>query len=316
MWNGLSVVCLTGFVAHMTSLAPLFATGGFGILESFGLLGPSSLMALALSSLQGGAGKEAIGKILKLFKIPPRFESEFTFGMSALLLASAIATQANLPNIAKFYFQHGLKYYEQGLLKKAEQQYKQALSLDPDNSEINIALGEVYESLGDLEQARKEYKHSLQEGDPKGFNHLGRVYVQQGNKQKAEALFRIGLQLVKDDLSTKFQLHRNLGWVLLDQKQYDQAILELETAIQLDKQIPGRQIGGGMANCFLANILEIQGKQDIAQQQWGECEKLARPETINEYKWLVDVGRRDIASRVDTSSIVAGEEKSSTVKGD
>jgi uncharacterized protein HemY len=77
----------------------------------------------------------------------------------------------------------------------------------------------------------------------------------------AEALFRIGLQGAKDDLTTKFQLHRNLGWVLLDQKQYDKAIVELETAIQLDRQIPGRQIGGGMANCFLASVLESQGKK-------------------------------------------------------
>ncbi|CBN58439.1 MULTISPECIES: tetratricopeptide repeat protein [Kamptonema] len=307
LWNGLSVVCITTFAAYMTSLIPKFAVGGFSVLESFGIIGPSGLMALALSSLQGGGGEKVIKNMMNKARIPSHLQSEVTLGISATLLLGAIVAQANLPKIADSYYQEGRKYYDLGLLTKAEEKYKQALNLDPDDDKISLGLGEVYESIGNLEAAEKTYKDSLEDGNPLAFNNLGRVYRHQGNLVTAEAFFRMGLQRSNDDF-IKFQLHRNLGWVLLDQKQYDKAALELESAIALDKKINKRRIGGGMANCLLAKVREIQKNKQREQREWEHCKKFARPETLNEYQWLVEAGRRDIASTVDTSSVVAGEE--------
>ncbi|WP_449420994.1 tetratricopeptide repeat protein [Phormidium nigroviride] len=307
LWNGLSVLCITAFAAYMTSLVPKFAVGGFGLLESFGIIGPSGLMALALSSLQGGGGEKVIKNMMNKARIPSHLQSEVTLGIAATLLLGAIVTQANLPKIANSYYEKGREYYDRGLLTNAEEKYKQALSLDPDDDKISIALGEIYESVGDIEQAQKMYKGSLENGTTLGFNHLGRIYRQQGKFTTAEALFRMGLQRSNDDL-IKFQLHRNLGWVLLDQKQYGKAALELESAIALDKKINKRRIGGGMANCLLAKVREIQKNKQREQREWEHCKKFARPETLNEYKWLVESGPKDIASTVDTSSVVAGKE--------
>lgn len=307
VWNTLSIVCLTAFVAYMTDLVPRFAIGGFGVLESFGIFAPGGVMALAFSSLQGGAGQKAVQNALKKLGIPSRLQSELTFGMSALLLVGAIATQAYLKDIANYYYQLGLKEYKAGNLREAEDEYKQALSLDPSNSNFNVALGEVYESLGELDEAKKQYKEPLKDGDPKTFNNLGRVHLQKGDPVTAEAMFRIGLERAKDD-KKKFQLLRNLGWVLLQQKQYDKAIPKLQDAIELERRISVKQVGGGMANCFLAKTFEIQGNGDKAAQEWKNCQENARPETINEYKWLVQVGKGELASKVDTSAIVAEHE--------
>lgn len=310
LWNGLSVVCLTAFVAYMTGLVPRFAVGGFSVLESFGIIGPSGLMAVALSSLQGGGGEKVVKNVMKKLRIPSHLQSEVTLGFSATLLLGAIATQANLPKIADSYYQQGRDYYHQGLLRKAEDKYQRALKLDPDHDKISIALGEVYESLGNLDLAEKMYKESLGSGQPLAFNNLGRVYRHQKKLVAAEAFFRIGLQQKNKDNQTNYQLYRNLGWVLLEQKEYDKAALELESAIALDKKMnKGKgQIGAGMAHCLLAKVQEIQKNKERGQQEWESCKKFARPETLNEYQWLVEA-HRDIASTVDTSSVVAGDQK-------
>jgi len=311
VWNTLTVACLTIFAAYMTSLVPRFAVGGLSLLESFGVIGPSSLVALVLSSIKGGSGRDVIKQSLNKLGIPSYFQSEVTFAVSALLLVGAIATHANLPKIADLYYQQGRQYYQKGLLRKAQEQYQQALSLNPDNTKFRIALGEVYESLGELKLAEQQYKEAVRSGTPLGFNHLGRVYLQQGDALTADTLFHIGLQRTKDG-ETKFQLHRNLGWALLEQKKYDEAVQQLEAAIELDKQIPGQQIGGGMANCFLAKVMEFKGNTQIANQEWINCQKLARPETINEYRWLIRSGKPSLAAQVDTTSVVNTDDDSET----
>ncbi len=310
IWNGLSVVALTAFVAYMTSLVPRFAVGGFSVLESFGVIGPSGLMALALSSLQGGKGQKIIQSSLKRLGIPPHLHSEATFGLSAILLTGAIVTQANLPNIAEYYYQQGRKYYDRGLLRKAENSYKQSINLAPDNKNTYIALGEVYESLGELKEAEKLYFESVEEGLPRAFNNLGRVYRQQGDPVSAETMFRIGLSRVQNakEQDTEFQLYRNLGWALFDQKQYDEAIKALNTAIELDQKIPGKQIGGGMAYCLLAKTLELKEEKEKAEQNWINCRQSARPETIKEFQWLVEK-KRDVVPSVDTTSVIGSDQE-------
>lgn len=303
VWNSLTVACLTAFVAYMTSLVPRFAVGGLGLLESFGVIGPSGLMALALSSIKGGAGKEVIQASLKKLGIHPHFHSEATFGVSAILLMGAIATNANLPKIANLYYQTGLQYYNQGLLRKAQDQYLQAINLKTNNIQYHIALGEVYESLADLKSAEQQYKEAVTDGTPDGFNHLGRVYLQQKELATAEALFQIGLQRA-DDLHTKFQLHRNLGWVFYEEKKYDQAVVELQAAIEVEKQIKGRPMGAGMANCLLAKTFEMQGKAEIADREWSNCQKFGRPETLFEFKWIANSAPPELAAKIDTTGVV------------
>ena len=53
LWNGLSVICLTAFAAYMTGLVPRFAVGGFGVLESFGIIGPSRVDGIGFVQFAG-----------------------------------------------------------------------------------------------------------------------------------------------------------------------------------------------------------------------------------------------------------------------
>ncbi|MGA9379988.1 MAG: tetratricopeptide repeat protein [Phormidium sp.] len=311
IFNGFSIVFLTAFVAYMTSIIPRFAVGGFTVLESFGIIGPGGLMAIALSSLQGGVGQEFIRNSLKKLKIPEHFYSEVTFGLSGLLLITAILIQVNLPKIANLYYENGNHHYKRGLLRKAEDSYKQALNLDPENKNINIGLGEVYESLGEFKEAEKQYREAFESGIVKAFNNLGRVFRQTKDPSKAESLFRMGIRRAKNDDVVKSQLHRNLGWALFDQKQYDLAIPELNKSIELEERLGSNDVGSGMAYCILAEILEMKNQKENAAQQWNNCRQKARPETIKEYQWLLDPGNRNVAPFVDTTSVVGEDNETS-----
>lgn len=297
IWDGLSIVSLTAFVAYMTSLVPRFAVSGLSIFESFGVVGPSSLMALALSSLNGGAGKKVINNALQQIGIPKSYHSLATFGVAFLLLMGAIVTQLNLPKIADIYYKKGLSYYKKGLLESAEDEFQQALALDSENPKFHIALGSVYEEQGQMDKAKLQYQQALKEGDDISFNYLGYINIVKKDFVTAEVFLRIALENAKD-IKTKYRVLKNLGWSLVDQKKYDAAIPTLQQAIELNKEIEKSGdkgfLGSGMADCFLGQILTMKGEKEKAQEAWKNCDLYAHPESLEEYKWLVEVAGKDI----------------------
>jgi tetratricopeptide (TPR) repeat protein len=142
---------------------------------------------------------------------------------------------------------------------------------------------------------------------------LGRAYISKNDRITAESLLRMGLQRVtKEDFQLNYELHLNLGWVLLKHKQYQAAEKELRQAVAIDQAIEGKELGGGMAYCLLEDVLEK--KKDIKEQlHWKNmCLTYARPETIDEYKWFIETGKLDTADRIDTTGVVNGESKPST----
>ncbi len=297
IWDGLSIISLTAFVAYMTSLVPRFAVGGLSIFESFGVVGPSSLMALALSSLNGGAGKKVLDNTLQQLGIPKSYHSLGTFAVAFLLLMGAIATQLNLPKIADIYYKNGFYYYKKGLWESAEDEFQQALALDSENPKFHIALGSVYQEQGEIDQAKIQYQQALKEGDNISFNYLGSISIVKKDFVTAEVFFRIALENAKD-LKTKYRVLKNLGWSLEEQKKYDAAIPTLQQAIALNKEIEksGEKgfLGSGMAECFLGQSLTKTGEKEKAQEAWKNCDLSAHPESLEEYKWLVKVAGKDI----------------------
>ncbi|VAW89822.1 hypothetical protein MNBD_GAMMA17-1275, partial [hydrothermal vent metagenome] len=162
-----------------------------------------------------------------------------------------------------------------------------------------------------------QYYLNVQAGGIKGINDLGRTYInwvnpvtRKSDPALAEAYLQMGLQRAnaqqEPDQDLRYQLNRNLGWALLKQDKFIEAEMHLKMAISIDERIPGNQIGGGMAYCFLAYVYGKEGKENAANIQWGNCIVKARPETIHEYRWFSEVRRGDVAACVNTSKIVSG----------
>jgi tetratricopeptide (TPR) repeat protein len=178
----------------MTTFVQLFSTGGFGIFETLGLLGQGGLILTVIRTLQN-TGQEKIKNLLKKLNISPQFHSQATLGITAMLLLASVGVNNSLPEIGKWNYREGEKLYQKGLLEKAKAKYEQAAKIAPEDSDILISLGKISESLGELDQAKKQYQIVLEQGDARAFNNLGRVYISIPNKLSyAESLQRMGLQ--------------------------------------------------------------------------------------------------------------------------
>ena len=287
--------------------------GGFGVLETVGLLGNGGFLLIAAQSLKG-QGKQKILNFLSKLNISPKYHSKFTLMIVAVILLGSFCINKQLPQIGQWQYRRAEKLYNKGKLSKAQKIYQQAKVLDPGNSNINIGIGETYESLGELDKASNEYKVALEKvqnekDSAQAFNNLGRVNIRKDDFMMAEALLRMGLQRVKeddidDDIELKYQLNRNLGWALLEQKKYEAAEKQLKKAIEFDQQNQKKTLGRGMAYCLLGKVLDSVGKTEQAQQQWQSCRDNANPETINEYRWFIEANQADLADKINTSSII------------
>jgi tetratricopeptide (TPR) repeat protein len=89
------------------------------------------------------------------------------------------------------------------------------------------------------------------------YRHLGRIYFEEGDKQKAQAYMRQSLKLNPDQLG----LHFNLAMLLAEQGKYDDAIDHLKEALRLNPN----QI---LAHNKLALILYETGRFDEAVKHW------------------------------------------------
>ncbi|WP_448573536.1 tetratricopeptide repeat protein [Trichothermofontia sp.] len=303
LWNGLAIICLTGFVTHFVTFIPLLLGSGLGALESLGILGPSGLLVVAISSLRGGEGQKLIQSTLKRTKIPPKYYSEATFGLSLLLMLLAIQCYYSKPKLADSYYRRALRLQSQGLIKEAQKELQRAQGFYPDNPDIAIALGMTHESLGNNNQAKPLYQQALASGNPLAFNNLGRIYLQEESFDQANTLLLMGLQRAQNP-DEQFQLTRNLGWTALEQENYPRAQTYLQAALHLDRKQADTNIGSGMAHCFLAQAFVETNQPQKAALEWQNCQQFARPEILAEYRWLVRVGRYDIASKIDTSGMI------------
>lgn len=314
LWNGLTAVALAMSASFMMGIYQSLAVGGLSWVETFSTIAQGAGLALIGRGALTTAGQQNVKNALVYLKIPPRFYSEATCLFAALILLIVFGLHIYLPN---YYYAKGQDLYKQGYLMNAEQRYIQGQLIASNDPRFNIALGTIYESLGSLDKALAQYQQALQQGVTRAFNDIGRIYIQRFNPVKkrsepevAETYLRMGVQRAKSDpttdTNTRFQLHRNLGWALLQQKRYAEAKAELEKALVRDAQIVGKQIGGGMEACFLAQAYEQQGDPKNALAQWTLCRERARPETINEYKWFLSVGQGQLANCIDTSAIVSG----------
>lgn len=310
VWNVLSAAALGLAGSYMFITLQAFAIGGLGVAEAFGTVAQATGLALIGKGALTSGGHKQVEKWLDKFGIPSKFHSEVTFGFAMLLLLGVYGIHTNLPS---YLHQKGQKAYDEGQLGEAEEKFLQAIQINPKNSDFYIPLGAIYESTGEFDKALEQYKNAVADGQPEGFNTMGRVYISRPNPltkrpdpDLAETLLRAGLQRVEDDPGTEYQLRRNLGWALLAQKKYPEAEQELKAAIALDESIPEEQIGGGMAFCFLAESLTEQGNISEAEQYWLQCLDHARPETVGEYRWFIKIGQRDLATCLDTSGITTG----------
>jgi Tfp pilus assembly protein PilF len=307
-FNLLTALLLTGMVSFGSKIVPLIFSNGISLFESVGVVGPGGMIAVVLSSMQGGDGQKKLQNWMAKLGIPPQYQSEVTFLISLLLFVAGYFAQENLPQqYFKNYRIAGDKAYSQGHMREARHNYEHALKIDGQDpimvAKVHTSLGLLEESVGNPSGALKSYYLALDMGDNKVLNNLGRVKISEGKLDDAETFLSMGLQRVAPtDINAMYQLHRNLGWVNLEKKRYDKSYEYLNQAVEFDKQIAKGNFGKGIANCFKARIYELQGNPEKAANQWNLCSEFGKPETFQEYEAILKLNP-EVSAKLDTTGV-------------
>ena len=180
----------------------------------------------------------------------------------------------NLPQTTQspeYYRYQGIICKKEGRLEEAIANYKQALKLRPNWSDVYINLGVVQRKVGKLEEAITSYKTALElnANNPSVHNNLGNVLRETGkleeaiahyqqaiqlNPNYADALMALGSSLQEQEKNEEaiayyqkvIALHadnplvyNNLGIALKDTGKPDEAIPHFQKAIALDPNYAG-----------------------------------------------------------------------------
>lgn len=162
-----------------------------------------------------------------------------------------------------------LVYSLQGKIDEANREYEKALRgalvVDPQNVRIHKSLGQIYLQQRKLSDAQKTYEFiaAIASSDPEVHFYLGNIYEEQGKRPEAIEEFKVALKLnpeYPDALNSLGYLYAeesinleeaeqlikkaleyepnsgayidSLGWVYFKQGRYQEAIQELEKAVQ------------------------------------------------------------------------------------
>ena len=158
--------------------------------------------------------------------------------------------------------------------KKAIESYENLAKTQPDNTDVNYALGELYLNQGDYEKARQHYANVLK-SDPKNLNALlyrGWVEVQAGSPQAGlEPLNRaLNLAIEVDNQEEKGQILQAIGVAYEGLNKPDEALRNLQQAMEINKAIGNK---GGVANSLveIAGVEASLGKSNNALAKYTEA---------------------------------------------
>ncbi|MGB8687032.1 MAG: CHAT domain-containing protein [Microcoleus sp.] len=195
------------------------------------------------------------------FVFPPNLLRNLGIG-----LATAASSYMLMgPMLAKVANQIGMKNHKNGQLFIAEKYYQLAnlLNLNYAGSYYNLAA--LYEKLNEKEHAEKAMKEAARRGSPEANAQISRSLILNNQPQEALKFVAACLENTEYD-GVKAACLKNRAWVRLDQKQYDAAEADLRTAIRFRDDSPEAQ-------CLLADVLEIKGKQQAALEAWNKALK-------------------------------------------
>ncbi|MEM9538198.1 MAG: tetratricopeptide repeat protein [Cyanobacteria bacterium P01_E01_bin.42] len=320
LWNFLTVVCLVGAGTFATDTVQKLSSENLNLLQTFSTIGQGAGLVLVTGGTLTDKGQKVVRETLADMGIKPKYQAEATLGFAALLLGVTYAANASIPNLGQSFYRRGLSHYNNGYVDKARLSFEEALSLAPDDANINVALGNVYETFMMQEKAEEQYSEAILAGIPEALNGLGRTNLRLATDfdrlVRAEGLFRLGL--AQSDLPDYLiaAMHGHLGFTLIRQVEsgnfseviiqarYTEAEQNFKAAIALESKIDDELPGMGMSYCYLGILYDKQEKTAAAREAWQDCQNKAFPASYNEYEDIVIYGTPEIAENVNTTKII------------
>jgi tetratricopeptide (TPR) repeat protein len=147
----------------------------------------------------------------------------------------------------------------------AEEKYRQAVALSPEQEDLHYNLGIALARQGKADEAKKHYEKALElfPDYAEAQNNLGNLLLSQNKMDEAIALFRQAIENSPENPSFR----NNLGTALARQQMIPEAIAEFQEAVRLAPDYAEARVN-------LANALLASGKPDEAVAQLNEALRL------------------------------------------
>lgn len=195
LWRFFSLIFLTASLGFVTDISTRFLTGRPDIAGVFGVIVPTVLTLLASEGALTQNGREGIEYVLTSLKVDKSLWDEFICLAAGLLLGSLILFWYSLPLIAdKHYINLGNQAYEAGQLTVAEDNYKRAIKLNPENTEVYQKLGDLYQELPDYNKAIENYKIAWKGNQIQAADEIASLYFKLHNYQQADEWLELALK--------------------------------------------------------------------------------------------------------------------------
>lgn len=160
-------------------------------------------------------------------------------------------------------------YQSQDQLFIANILYHLTIICNPDYP-VHYALGSLYEKQNLLPKAREAYMIAISQKRPRAYNNLARLYIDDGQYEKAIELLQEAVTLaVNDNEEYIYIYYKNLGRAYMCVDKYDQATEFLEKAIKLCPNLPAPY-------GFLAIVKEKQGEYQAMHELWQKFQELSQ----------------------------------------
>ncbi len=193
------------------------------------------------------------------FVFPPNLLRNLGIGLAT----TASSYMLMGPMLAKVANQIGMKNHKDGQLFIAEKYYQLATLLNLNYASSYYNLANLYERLNEKKYAEKAMKEAARRGSPEANAQISRSLILNNQPQEALKFIASCLEHTEYD-GVKAACFKNRGWARFEQQQYDAAEADLRTAIRFRDDSPEAQ-------CLLAQVLEIKGKQKESLEAWNKA---------------------------------------------
>lgn len=207
-------------------------------------------------------------------------------GVGVSLFLGTTAFKLFAPQWAVYFNNCAADSYESDRLNSAQFYLNLALMMAPKLGESNYIQGLIFDANIDFKAARNSYEKAIMSVPEKSLNNLARLDILEKQYSNAIPRLKRGLLLVKE-VGLKSTLHKNMGWALLEMGDYQQAEIQLNSAIALDSD-------RASAYCLLGRVREAQKDSSGAFTAWHNCLKYAPNEKYQPEldKWVIEAKNR------------------------
>ncbi|MGA7413302.1 MAG: tetratricopeptide repeat protein [Bryobacteraceae bacterium] len=182
------------------------------------------------------------------------------------------AARTRFPKSAQIELAYGVAAYGQRKFHDAIAAFLQVTRLDPSIEQPYIFIGKILENADDLMPEVLSTYAAWEKANPGNylawFLHAKAMDASSGDPAKSEAELRHSIQINPNF----WESHLELGIVLMQRQQWQEAAVELTRAIALDAKKP-------VPHFQLARVYKHLGKQAEAQAELAEFKRLSASET-------------------------------------